>query len=132
MKELKNLTVIVCGQTGAGKSSLINKMDKNLHLETNDVSMALQRGKHTTRIVELFEIKNFFIVDTPGFSALDITFYSKEDIKNSFIEFQGIECKFKDCSHESEKDCSVIPLVKTGKILQSRYDNYLRFLKESK
>lgn len=129
---LKGKIVTVCGQTGAGKSTLINKFDKNLNLEVGEVSSALGRGKHTTRIVELFEVSNFFIVDTPGFSALDICDYSKEEIRNSFIEFRNLNCKFKDCMHENTKDCEVIRLVESNKILKSRYENYLRFIKECK
>ena len=66
-KILKNKIVVVTGQTGAGKSTLLNKLDKNLHLKTDEISYALGRGKHTTRHVELFKIKNFYIADTPGF-----------------------------------------------------------------
>ena len=125
---LKNKIVTVCGQTGAGKSTLINKFDKNLNLETDEISESLGRGKHTTRIVELFAIKNFYIVDTPGFSQIDINNYSKEEIKNSFIEFRKYECKYKNCSHEKEKDCQIINAVNNNEILKSRYDNYLKFI----
>lgn len=126
-KYLKDRIVTVCGQTGAGKSTLLNKLDKNLNLETNEISEALGRGKHTTRIVELFEINNFYIVDTPGFSSIDINNYSEEEIKNSFIEFRSLECKFKDCKHINEFGCS----IKNNKnILSSRYENYLKFIKE--
>lgn len=129
-KYLKNKIVTVCGQTGAGKSTLINKLDKRLNLETKEISEALGRGVHTTRIVELFETKSFYIVDTPGFSSIDINNYMEEEIKNSFAEFNNIECKFKDCRHEKEKGCLVIENVQKGKILDSRYNNYLRFIKE--
>lgn len=131
-KYLKNKIVTVCGQTGAGKSTLINKIDKNLNLETNEISEALGRGKHTTRIVELFEVSNFYIMDTPGFSQIDINNYSKEEIKDSFIELNNYNCKFKDCTHEKEIGCEVIKAKDDNKILKSRYDNYLRFIKESK
>ena len=127
---LKNNIVTVCGQTGAGKSTLINKIDKNLNLATNEISESLGRGKHTTRIVELFEVDNFYIVDTPGFSSIDINTYTKEEIKNSFIEFKNIECKFKDCNHEKEVGCKIIELKNNGIILNSRYENYIRFIKE--
>lgn len=129
---LKNKIVTVCGQTGAGKSTLINKFDKRLNLDTNEISDALGRGIHTTRIVELFEISNFYIVDTPGFSAIDIDIYSKEEIENSFIEFRNKTCKYKDCKHIKEVGCSIIEDKENGKILKSRYDNYLKFIKESK
>ncbi len=131
-KYLAKKIVTVCGQTGAGKSSLINKFNKELNLATDTISNALGRGKHTTRIVELFNIDNFYIVDTPGFSSIDINEYSKDEIKNSFVEFRNITCKYKDCMHLKESDCEVIKLVNSNKILKSRYDNYLSFIKESK
>lgn len=129
-KYLNNKIVTVCGQTGAGKSTLINKFNKDLNLATNEISKSLGRGKHTTRIVELFEIENFYIVDTPGFSSIDINFYSDEEIKNSFKEFKGCECKFKDCNHINELGCKVIENKNNGMILDSRYENYLKFIKE--
>lgn len=129
-KYLKNKIVTVCGQTGSGKSTLINKLDKNLNLETKEISDALGRGVHTTRIVELYEIDNYYIVDTPGFSSIDINIYSKDEIKNSFIEFKNLECKFKDCRHEKEAGCMVIEEKNKGNILETRYDNYIRFIKE--
>lgn len=122
---LKGKVVTVCGQTGAGKSSLINKFDKNLNLETKEISDALGRGVHTTRIVSLYEINNFFVVDTPGFSSIDINNYTLDEIKNSFIEFRNIKCKFNDCKHIDEKGCNII---NNPNILKSRYDNYLKFL----
>lgn len=128
---LKNKTVTVCGQTGAGKSTLINKLDKTLNLDTKEISKALGRGVHTTRIVELYQIKNFYIVDTPGFSAIDISNYSKEEIQNSFIEFKNLHCKFSNCQHEKEVGCAIIEQKNKGKILESRYNNYLRFIKET-
>lgn len=131
-KYLAQKVVTVCGQTGAGKSSLINKFNKDLNLATDSISNALGRGKHTTRIVELFNVDNFYIVDTPGFSSIDINEYSKEKIKSSFLEFRGITCKYNDCRHIKESGCEVIKLVDNGKILQSRYDNYLSFIKGSK
>jgi len=126
-KYLKNKIVTVCGQTGAGKSTLINKLDKNLNLETNEISEALGRGKHTTRIVELFLVDNFYIVDTPGFSSIDIFTYGEEEIKNSFVEFKKYTCKYKDCKHINEMGCNI---KDNSKILKSRYDNYLKFIKE--
>lgn len=129
-KYLKNKIVTVCGQTGAGKSTLINKLDKHLNLETKEISEALGRGVHTTRLVELFHVDNFYIVDTPGFSSIDINTYTKDEIKQSFIEFRNLECKFKDCSHEKDFGCKIIEEVNNGKILSSRYENYIRFIKE--
>lgn len=126
---LKNKIVVLCGQTGAGKSSLINKLDKKLNLETKEISEALGRGVHTTRIVSLYKIKNFYVVDTPGFSQIDLNNYSLEEIKKSFREFNNYQCKFKDCKHLNENNCEVIKNV-DKKIMKSRYDNYVRFIKE--
>lgn len=127
-KILKNKIVVVCGQTGAGKSTLINKLNRNLNLDTNEISLALGRGKHTTRIVELFDMKDFYIVDTPGFSALELNEYTREQIKDSFIEFRNSGCKYKDCNHINESNCVVREKVGNGTILKSRYDNYLKLM----
>lgn len=131
-KYLKNKIVTVCGQTGAGKSTLINKINPELNLKTDEISLALGRGKHTTRIVELFPLDDFYIVDTPGFSSIDINIYSEDDIKNSFIEFKNSNCRFKDCKHINEQDCEIKEKVNNKEILITRYENYLRFIKESK
>ena len=127
-KLIKNQVVVFTGQTGAGKSSLLNRIDKKLHLKTGEISKALGRGKHTTRHVELFEIKNTYIVDTPGFSALDLATYSKEQIRDSFIEFSNYKCDYKDCMHLKEKNCSVKNAVVNNNILESRYENYKSFI----
>lgn len=128
-KMLKDKIVVVTGQTGAGKSTLLNKLDKKLNLKTDEISESLGRGKHTTRHVELFTFKNFYMADTPGFSSLDFEGSTKEDIKTSFIEFQSYSCPFKDCMHDKERDCEVKKAVESKKILPSRYQNYLYFLK---
>lgn len=125
---IKNKTLVLTGQTGAGKSSLLNKLDKKLNLATNEISEALGRGKHTTRHVELFLYKTSFIADTPGFSSLDLTNVTTEEISNSFVEFKNVICPYKDCTHTNEKECKVKELVKNKKILKSRYENYLRLV----
>lgn len=125
---IKNKTLVLTGQTGAGKSSLLNKLDRKLNLATNEISEALGRGKHTTRHVELFKYKSSFIADTPGFSSLDINF-SKEEIKNAFIEFESVECPYKDCNHTNEKECEIKRLVDDKKIMKSRYENYLSLVR---
>ncbi|MBQ9018971.1 MAG: ribosome small subunit-dependent GTPase A [Bacilli bacterium] len=125
---LKNKTSVFTGQTGAGKSTLLNKLNPNWNLETGEVSLALGRGRHTTRVVELFELYNGKVMDTPGFSSLEFNDYSKEDIKNSFIEFNKYPCPFKDCNHTNEKECVVKKEVIANNILESRYLNYLNFI----
>lgn len=125
----KNKTIVFTGQTGSGKSTLMNKLDKNLNFETNEISEALGRGKHTTRYVTLVNILKGKVLDTPGFSALDLSIYKDEDIKNSFIEFSKYNCKYKNCMHLNEKECKVKKEV--GKtILKSRYDNYKKFIEK--
>jgi ribosome biogenesis GTPase len=127
---IANKTVVLTGQTGAGKSSLINRLDSKLNLETNEISEALGRGVHTTRHVELFSYESSFIADTPGFGALDLIDFTKEDIRNSFPEF-GHDCKYQDCMHIKEDDCDVKKRVEKGEILKSRYDNYIKFVREN-
>lgn len=128
-KTFKNRIVVFTGQTGAGKSSLINKLDKSLDFETNEISEALGRGKHTTRYVTLVNIGKGKVVDTPGFSAIDLSKYSDKEIKDSFIEFKKYNCLYKDCTHTKEKDCVIKDKVGT-EILKSRYDNYLKFIEK--
>ncbi len=129
---LKNKTSVFTGQTGAGKSSLLNKLKPDWNLETGEISMALGRGKHTTRVVTLYELYGGKVMDTPGFSALDFHNYSKEDIKNAFIEFPNFPCPFKDCMHTKEEECEVKRAVRENNILESRYLNYLDFIQEEK
>lgn len=127
---LDNNIVVLTGQTGAGKSSLLNMLDDELDIETNEISEALGRGKHTTRHVELYEISDGFIADTPGFSALDLKGMNKEQLRDTFIEFRNYECKFNDCMHHKESNCGVKEALENKMILQSRYNNYLLFLEE--
>lgn len=131
-KLIQNKTSVFTGQTGAGKSTLLNKLNPNWNLETGEVSLALGRGRHTTRVVELFQIFGGKVMDTPGFSALDFDKYSKEEIRDAFIEFHNYPCPFKDCMHTKEKECVVKKAVLANDILDSRYKNYLSFIKEDK
>lgn len=128
---LQNKLVVVTGQTGSGKSSLINKLG-NLAIESKAISKALGRGVHTTRHVEIYDFDGIRIADTPGFSALDLKNYTKEELKSAFREFSNYKCRFKDCLHYKEMDCGVKEAVLNSDILQSRYDNYLKFLEEVK
>ena len=130
-KIFKDKVCVFTGQSGAGKSTLLNKLDSTLKLKTGEISLALNRGKHTTRHTELFELCGGLVADTPGFSALEFTGMSKEDIRDNFTEFNVYrdECQFRDCFHVHEKQCRVKEKVLDGTILKSRYDNYLNFLK---
>lgn len=127
-KLFKNKTTVLTGQTGSGKSTLMNKLNKELNFETNEISKALGRGVHTTRCVTLVEMYKGKVLDTPGFSLIDLTNYSNIDIRRSFPEFNKINCPYKDCNHINEKDCQVKKEVEKGNILKSRYTNYLKFV----
>ena len=124
----KGKTTVFTGQTGAGKSTLLNSLNKNLNLETGEISKALGRGKHTTRFVELHSLFKGKVLDTPGFSSISLEQYSKEQIRDSFIEFKKYSCPFKDCFHTNEKECNVKKQFKSRNILEDRYDNYIKFL----
>lgn len=126
---IKGKTLVLTGQTGAGKSTLLNKLNPELDIKTSEISKALGRGVHTTRHVELFDFNNAKIADTPGFSSLDINYLTKEQLRDSFIEF-GFNCQFKDCYHINEQKCNVKDRVCNGEILKSRYDNYRKMVAE--
>ena len=127
---LKDKTSVFTGQTGAGKSTLLNKLNPNWNLEVGEVSLALGRGKHTTRTVELFELFNGKVMDTPGFSSLEFKDYSKEQIRDAFREFKRYPCLYKDCMHTNEVECVVKKEVFANNIMESRYKNYLNFIGE--
>ena len=126
---LNKKLVVLTGQTGSGKSTLLNKLDKNLNLETKPISDALNRGVHTTRHTELYKIGKMFMVDTPGFSALDIKMLSVKELQKTFKEFEKYSCLYKDCTHNNESNCGVKKAIENGLILKSRYDNYINLLK---
>lgn len=126
----KKKTTVFTGQTGAGKSTLLNRLNKKLNLETGEISKALGRGKHTTRHVELIDMFNGKVLDTPGFSSLDLSKLDNGKIKESFKEFSKYPCPYKDCNHLREKECQVKKAVEDGKILKSRYENYKKFLEK--
>lgn len=134
IKEIKKLIsgkiVVFAGQSGAGKSSLLNKLDRTLNLETNEISKALGRGKHTTRCTTLYEIDSSLVADTPGFSSVDFRGMTKIDIRDNMKEmFDNLHnCKYKDCMHIKEDDCEVKRLVEKGEISLSRYNNYKSFI----
>ena len=127
---LENKITVFTGQSGAGKSTLLNRLDNNLNIKTNEISKALGRGKHTTRHTELIKINNGWVADTPGFSSLEFTGMSKADIRDNFVEFQELRdnCKYKDCMHYHDDGCMIKKEVEDQNILQSRYDNYIKFI----
>ncbi len=117
----------VAGPSGVGKSSLINRLQTDISMETGEISKKIERGKHTTRHSQLIPIKaDTYIMDTPGFSTLYLENFEKEDLKEFYNEFQEYysECRFMGCNHISEPDCAVKQAVADGKIAKSRYENY--------
>lgn len=129
-KSFKNKITVFTGQSGAGKSTLLNKLNPELKLKTNEISQALGRGKHTTRHVELIEMYDGLVADTPGFSSINFIGMKDEDIRDNFIEFNEYreKCEYKDCMHISETNCEIKRQLEK-EILSSRYENYLKFLK---
>ena len=130
MNMIKNKTVVFTGQSGAGKSTLLNKINPNLSLKTDEISMALGRGKHTTRHTELYNVDNTFIADTPGFSKIDFHNMTPIDIRDNMKEmFDNLDkCKYDDCMHIFEDSCAIKKMLKNKEILESRYNNYRLFI----
>ncbi len=132
---LDGRTTAVAGPSGVGKSSLVNRLQPNVQMETGNISRKIERGKHTTRHSEIIPIAgNTYIMDTPGFSTLDIPGFEKEDLQQFYPEFAAYEpyCRFKGCSHISEPDCGVKDALEEGKISRIRYENYKLLYEELK
>ncbi|PWA13587.1 ribosome small subunit-dependent GTPase A [Pueribacillus theae] len=131
---LKEKITVVAGQSGVGKSSLLNLLNPSLKIETNSISSHLGRGKHTTRHVELFSVAGGLVADTPGFSSLAFSHFTKEELSDTFIEISkaGEYCKFRGCTHLAEPGCAVKQAVEDGDIAKSRYSHYEAFFKEIK
>ena len=125
------------GNSGVGKSSVLNRLAPGLALETGEVSEKLGRGRHTTRHVELYPLgENTYVADTPGFSSFDtdqMEMILKENLQYSFPDFGPYlgKCRFDDCSHRKEPGCAVRSAVEAGEIEPSRYDSYLRLYEKS-
>ena len=126
-----NITVL-CGPSGAGKSTLLNSFIDREHMETGSVSEKIGRGKHTTRHSELIDVDNGYLVDTPGFTTLDVTFIDRDSLKYCFTEFNDYNnlCKFNGCNHYKEPKCAVKEAVEEGKINKLRYEFYIKTLEE--
>lgn len=125
-----NKITVFTGQSGAGKSTLLNCLDESLNIKTGEISMALGRGKHTTRHVELISLYGGYVADTPGFSDVSFQDMEPQDIRDNFEDFEKYRdsCKYKDCLHNKEDHCKIKELVAAGTILQDRYDNYIKFI----
>lgn len=131
---MKNKTTAFTGNSGVGKSTLLNRLDPDLNLSTAPISQKLGRGCHTTRQAELFKICGGFVVDTPGFSSFEFEkdeFIKKDDLAFCFREFREYlgYCKFSTCSHISDKGCKICEAVDNGKISRTRHDDYISLYK---
>jgi ribosome biogenesis GTPase len=131
-ERMKDNVTVLCGPSGAGKSTLINTLTEREHMETGKVSDKVGRGKHTTRHSELIDVSNGYIVDTPGFSSLDVSFMEKDSLKYCFPEFEELNnsCRFRGCLHHKEPNCAVKDAVENEKINKYRYEFYIRTLEE--
>lgn len=134
---LKGKVSAFTGNTGVGKSSLLNAIDSDLSLKTGETSKRLGRGKHTTRHCELFKVNGGYVADTPGFSSLDFERCErilKDELFGCFREFEPYfgKCKFSTCAHINEKGCAVCEAVKGGEIQKSRHDSYVQMYNEVK
>ena len=126
------------GNSGVGKSSILNALEPQVALATGDVSQKLGRGRHTTRHVELFRLScGAVVADTPGFSSFDVDrmeLMRKEELQHCFREFAPYldDCQFQDCAHVKEKGCAVLEAVKIGGIQPTRHQSYLRLYEQAK
>lgn len=123
---------VLMGQSGVGKSTLLNALNPELSIKTGEISHSLGRGKHTTRHVEFLQINNGLVADTPGFSSLDFPEMEAEDLSAYFVEMNKRRdaCKFRRCLHDQEPQCAVKKAVENGEINNYRYEHYLQFLQE--
>ena len=134
---LKGKVSAFTGNSGVGKSTLLNMIFPQLELQTGQISEKLGRGKHTTRVVELFELDGCYVADTPGFSTVDLQRYEmidKDQLQYCFPEFEKHlgNCQFTSCSHTCEKGCAILQAVEDGEINPSRHKSYVAMYNEVK
>lgn len=132
--KLKDNITVFCGPSGVGKSTILNKLVGREVMQTGEISERLQRGKHTTRHSELIEVDDGYVVDTPGFSILDIDFIPKDQLKFCFPEFDEYRdtCKYRGCLHYKEPKCAVKQATINGDINIKRFQFYTKLLDEYK
>ena len=134
---LKGKVSAFTGNSGVGKSTLLNLLFPSLELATGQISEKLGRGRHTTRVVELFELDGCYVADTPGFSTVDLQRYEmidKEQLQYCFPEFEKYlgQCQFTSCAHACEKGCKILEAVQNGEIAESRHKSYVQMYNEVK
>lgn len=134
---LRGKTSAFCGNSGVGKSSLLNRIDSRLGLPTGEISGKLGRGRHTTRHVELYPVEGGYVADTPGFSSLDMErceMIRKEELADCFREMRPYQygCQFTGCAHVREKGCAVLAAVQRGEIPASRHASYQALYEQAK
>lgn len=132
VNDLENKVVCFSGNSGVGKSTLLNRIDKNLLIKTQNISKSLNRGKHTTTNVSLIPHKDGFFVDTPGFSSIELSQFSKSTLSKGWHDFfeNHVKCKFNDCLHNNEIQCEIKRLVSENKISKIRYNFYLNLINQ--
>ncbi|TCP29133.1 ribosome biogenesis GTPase [Scopulibacillus darangshiensis] len=125
---------VVAGQSGVGKSSLLNALDTTFNILTDSISSSLGRGKHTTRHVELLPVGTGYVADTPGFSSLEFSKIEADELAGCFREMDRLssECKFRGCTHLTEPGCAVKAGLQDGTVSKSRYSHYKQFYDEIK
>lgn len=134
-KLLKHKTTVLAGPSGVGKSSMLNTLNPSANMQTGQISQKIERGKHTTRHSELFQLEEgTYLCDTPGFTSLYVNELEKEELRFYFPEFSAYEgtCRFQGCVHVHEPDCKVKEALDAGLINRNRYENYLSFYEELK
>ena len=127
---IRDKKVAFAGPSGSGKTSLLNALGAELDEETGTVSDKTGRGKHTTRHVEIYDIGETVLYDTPGFTSFEAGDIDSYELGEYFPEMADIKCRFDDCNHRAEPGCKIKELVQSGKISESRYSSYLKMLKE--
>lgn len=131
-KDLGKGIYVIMGQSGAGKSSFLNQLLPDVNISTAEISLSLNRGRHTTRKVTLYPIDEALLADTPGFSSIDLPLMKPEDLQVTYPEIRkfGQNCKYRTCLHDQEPACKVKEAVEAGIIKQTRYQTYLSFLEK--
>lgn len=133
-KEIDENIAFVIGQSGVGKSTMLNELDSDINIATNEISLKMNRGKHTTRHSEIYNVRGLLVADTPGFGYMETEFKDKTDIAKLYPDFikLAVNCKFNGCTHTHEPSCAVKKAVENEVVELYRYNNYLKIFEEEK